>query len=167
MKLREEILFEHSKAQCEKIVKWIGASQNRFDELFALFLKDEYRISQRAAWPLGYCSISHPKFIKNKIGILLSNLSNPRIHGSVKRNTMRILEKIEVPQKYHGLIINICCQYITDPKEAVAVKAYSLTVLHKYSLLYPELLNEAKLLVQDFGIDKPSFKVRAAKLKSE
>ena len=50
MNLREEILKEHSKTQCNKIVNWIGNSQKRFNELFELFLNDEYRVTQRAAW---------------------------------------------------------------------------------------------------------------------
>ncbi len=37
MNLREEILKEHSKTQCTKIVDWVGDSQQRFDELFQFF----------------------------------------------------------------------------------------------------------------------------------
>jgi hypothetical protein len=44
MTLRDQILKEHTKANCNAIVKWIGDSQQRFDELFKLFLSDEYRI---------------------------------------------------------------------------------------------------------------------------
>jgi hypothetical protein len=36
MNLREEIVKEHSKAQKDKIVKWIGHDQKRFDQLFGL-----------------------------------------------------------------------------------------------------------------------------------
>ena len=64
MNLRNEILKEHSKAQCKKIETWIGNNQHRFDELFYLFLNDQYRVVQRAAWPLSYCVIHHPQLIK-------------------------------------------------------------------------------------------------------
>lgn len=50
MILKEAILNEHSKAQCARIVNWVGKSQARFDELFNLFLNDEYRVVQRAGW---------------------------------------------------------------------------------------------------------------------
>ena len=62
--LREEILKEHSRAQCSKIAKWVGNDQKRFDELLQLFLNDEYRVTQRAGWPLGYCVEAHPELIK-------------------------------------------------------------------------------------------------------
>ncbi len=42
MKLRETILKEHSKANCMRIVKWVGNDQKRFDELFNLFLNDGF-----------------------------------------------------------------------------------------------------------------------------
>ena len=52
MNLRAQILKAHSKANCTKIVNWVGSNQTRFDELFNLFLTDEYRVVQRAGWPL-------------------------------------------------------------------------------------------------------------------
>lgn len=64
MKLREQILKEQSKVNCIKIVNWVGNNQQRFDELFNLFLKDEYRAEQRASWPISNCVMEHPEFIK-------------------------------------------------------------------------------------------------------
>jgi len=84
MNLREEILQEHSKAQCNKIVNWIGDSQKRFDELFGLFLNDEYRVTQRAAWPLSYSVAAHPEFIKKNFSKLINNLKKPGLHNCVQ-----------------------------------------------------------------------------------
>ena len=54
-------------------VKWIGSDQKRFDELFDLFLNDEYRVVQWAGWPLSYAVEEHPTFIKKHFGRLLKN----------------------------------------------------------------------------------------------
>jgi len=91
MKLRDTILAEHSKAQTTKIVKWIGKSQERFDQLFKLFLNDEYRVTQRAAWPLSYSVHNHPELIRKHLGKLIKNLEKKGLHDSVKRNSVRIL----------------------------------------------------------------------------
>ena len=107
MKLREQILKEHSKANCNVIVQWIGNSQQRFDQLFDLFLKDEYRVVQRAAWPLSYAVMAHPEFIKKHFSKLLKNLDKPHIHKSVKRNTVRLMQDIQIPEKFHGQVMNI------------------------------------------------------------
>jgi hypothetical protein len=72
MKLRETILKEHSKANCMRITNWIGSNQQRFDELFNLFLNDEYRVIQSAAWPLSYSVIQHPALIKKHFAKLIS-----------------------------------------------------------------------------------------------
>lgn len=87
MNLRKTILQEHSKANCNKIVKWVAESQQCFDELFDLFLNDEYRVVQRAAWPLSYCVINHPQLIKKHFTKLIKNLHKPMLHDAVKRNT--------------------------------------------------------------------------------
>ena len=99
MKLREEILKEHSKAQCAKIVKWVGSSQQRFNELFNLFLKDEYRVVQRAGWPVSYCVIDHPGFINKHWKKLINNLKRPHLHDAVKRNSIRLMQDLEIPKK--------------------------------------------------------------------
>ena len=147
--LREEILKEHSKAQCTKIVNWVGSSQQRFDELFNLFLNDEYRVVQRAGWPVSYCVISHPEFIKKHWAALIQNLQKPNLHNAVKRNSIRLLQDIAIPKKYQGQIMDICFKYVESPSEAVAVKAFSLTVLNNLAKLYPEIFPELKLLIED------------------
>lgn len=71
MDLRNQILKEHTKINCQKIIDWVGNDLKRFNELFQLFLNDEYRVSQRAAWPISYCAIAHPQFIKDNLENLL------------------------------------------------------------------------------------------------
>lgn len=147
--LREEILKEHSKVQCNKIVAWVGDYQCRFDALFNLFLNDENRVTQRAAWPISYCVTLHPQFIKKQFKPLIKNLYKAGIHNAIKRNTVRILQEIDIPKRYQGEVMNLCFEYVASPTEAVAVKAFSLTVLAKMAKLYPEIIPEIKLLIED------------------
>ena len=165
MKLREQILKVHSKANCEVIIKWIGNSQKRFDQLFDLFLHDEYRVVQRSAWPLSQAVIEHPEFIQKHFSKLLKNLEKPGIHDSVKRNTVRLLEDISIPQRFHGRVMNICFDYIASPGEAVAVKAFSLTVLERLSKQYPEIRPELKTVIEDrWYYESAAFRSRAKKI---
>jgi hypothetical protein len=147
--LKEQILKEHSKAQCTAIVQWVGASQQRFDELFHLFLNDEYRVVQRAAWPVSYCVMAHPDFIKKHWTTLIKNLQKSNLHNAVKRNSIRLLQDITIPKKYQGQIMDICFKYVESPTEAVAVKAFSLTVLSNLAKQYPEIIPEIKLLIEE------------------
>lgn len=160
--LREKLLAEHSKAQCIRIVNWVDSSQQRFDELFNLFLSDEYRVVQRAAWPVSYCVIAHPQLISKHWGRLVKNLQQPVLHTAVKRNSIRLLQDITIPKKYQGPIMDICFKYVASPAEAIAVKAFSLTVLSNLAQLYPDIIPEIKLLIEDqLPHQTPAFKVRA------
>jgi hypothetical protein len=149
MNLRETILAEHSKAQCNLIVEWVGSSQVRFDELFRLFLHDEYRVVQRAAWPVSYCVIAHPSFIKKHWKPFIQKLQEPGVHDAVKRNGFKLLENLDIPKAYQGPLMDLCFQCLASPAEAVAIKVFALTVLTNLAKLYPEILPEIKLLVSD------------------
>lgn len=147
--LRTELLKEHSKIQCNKIVDWVGHSQQRFDELFLLFLNDEYRVVQRASWPVSYCVEAYPILIKKHFSKLIDKLQKPDQHDAIKRNAVRLLQHVSIPEKYQGHIMDICFKYVESPTEAVAIKAFSLTVLGNLSKLYPEILPELKLLIEE------------------
>ena len=163
--LRKTILEEHSKAQCNKIIEWVGHDQKRFDELFNLFLNDEYQVTQRAAWPISFCVAHHPGFLKKQFGALRKNLRKAGIHNAVKRNTLHILQEIEIPEKYQGEVMNLCFQYVESPTEASATKAYSLTVLGNLAKLYPDILPEIKLLIDEqLPNQTAAFKSRAKRL---
>ena len=165
MTLRDQILKEHTKANCNAIVKWISDSQKRFDELFKLFLSDEYRIAQRAAWPLSYAAVANPKFIQKHFAELLKNLEKPNLHPAVKRNTVRLLQDISIPKKFHGRVMNLCFDYINSPGEAAAVKAFSLTILENLSRQYPEIKAELRTVIEDrWHFESAAFHARARKI---
>ncbi len=160
--------MEHSKAQCTKIVNWVGNSQQRFDELFHLFLNDEYRVVQRAAWPVSYCVTGHPALINKHWKKLLGKLKKPGEHDAVKRNGIRLMQDIVLPKKYHGEMMDICFNFLESPTEAMAVKAFSMTVLGNLAKQYPEIKAELKLIIEDqLPHQSAGFKSRAKKVLKE
>ena len=165
MTLHDQILKEHTKANCNAIVRWISDSQQRFDELFKLFLSDEYRVAQRAAWPLSYAAVANPKFIQKHFPKLLKNLEKPKLHNAVKRNTVRLLQDISIPEKFHGRVMNLCFDFVNSPGEAAAVKAFSLTILENLSRQYPEIKAELKTIIEDrWHFESAAFHARARKI---
>ena len=162
MLLRDLILEEHSKTQTNKIIDWVGANKQRFDELMHLFLGDEYRVTQRAGWPLSYIAIQYPELVKDHLQKIVHNLNRPKLHDAVKRNTLRILQHINIPEALQGELMDACFKYIESPTEAVAVKAFSLTILHNLSTQYSEILPEIKTIVTaQIEYQTAAFKSRA------
>lgn len=166
MKLRDAILKEHSKAQKDKIVAWVGNSQSRFDELINLMLQDkDEKVIQRATYPMSYCVEAYPSLITKHLDKLLKNLSNRKQHNAVFRNTMRALELITIPEKYHGVIMNFCFDSIQSPDEHIAVKAHALTILDKLARIYPDIAPELKLIIQErWNYETAAFHARGRKI---
>jgi hypothetical protein len=168
MDLRETILAEQSKANCNRIFKWVGDNQQRFDSLFNLFVNDEPLVEQRAGWPLSNAVIAHPRLIHKHFGKLLKNIKKPGIHDAVKRNTMRLLQEVDIPKRYQGDIMNLCFDYIAAPAEKPAIKAFSLTVLQNLSKQYPEIKQELKTIIEDrWDYESAAFHSRAKKILKE
>lgn len=168
MNLREEILQKHSKEQCDKIVTWVGSSQKRFDELFSLFMSDEPQVVQRSSWAMSHCVEAYPGFIKKHFKELITKLELPNQHDAVKRNSVRLLQHVDIPEEWQGSIMNICFDFIISPSEAVAIKAFSITVLGNMAKDYPEIIPELKLVIKEqIGNQTAAFKVRAKKLFKE
>lgn len=165
MNIEKALAEEHTKAQKDRIVAYIGSNKDRFAVLMALFLNGEYRITQRAAWPLSYCVREHPELIGPYFKALLENLEKTGLHVAVVRNTMRLLQEVDIPKKYHGRVMSTCFDNIQAPATPIAVKAFSLTVLEQLSATYPEILPEIKMIIEEqWDQAPPAFRSRAKKI---
>jgi len=165
MHLREEILKEHSKRQANKIVRWVGDDQEKFDELVGLFLKGEYRVTQRAGWPLSNIVIAYPKLISKHLKKLLLNLDHPNLHNAVLRNTLRLLQFVNIPKSLHGLAAETCFRLLNDKKQPVAIHVFSMSVLGNLCMDYPELKQELQLSIEEqLPYGSAGFRSRARKV---
>jgi hypothetical protein len=149
MDLLKLLREEHSKKQTDRIVNYIGDDQKRFAELMKLFFSGEYRITQRAAWPMSYCVRRHPELIRPYFKPLLDNLARKDIHIAVIRNTVRLLQDVSIPKRYHGRVMSTCFEFIQSPETPIAVKAFSLTILSNLGVDYPEIRGELKLIIEE------------------
>ena len=165
MDLHQLLRSEHSKKQTDRIVRYIGDDAARFAVLMELFFKGEYRITQRAAWPLSYCVRAHPALIDPYFKPLLDNLARKDIHVAVIRNTVRLLQDVDIPKRYHGRVMSTCFDFIQSVETPIAVKAFSLTILANLSAQYPEIRPELKLIIEEqWEHATPAFRSRAKKI---
>lgn len=151
MNIEKKLRNEHSKATVTSIVNYIGNDKTRFKELMGIFLNGEYRLTQRAAWPMSYVAIEHPTLIKPYLEKLISILTEKNHHPAVTRNILRLLQEIEIPEKFHGKLVDICFNFITNQTQPLAIRAFAITVAANICVLYPELKNELKLILNDLN----------------
>ena len=92
-----------------------------------------------------------------------SSLDNPS-HNAIVRNTVRVLQNIEIPEELEGEIYERCFDYLNDPKEKPAVRAFSMKVLSNIAMIYPELKEELiKSIELHFPYGSKGFKSRGKK----
>jgi hypothetical protein len=165
MDLLKLLRDQHSKKQTDRIVDYIGADKERFAQLIELFFRGEYRITQRAAWPLSYCVRRHPGLIAPYFKRLLDNLGRKDIHVAVIRNTVRLLQDVSIPKRFQGRVMSTCFEFIQSPETPIAVKAFSLSILANLSADYPEIRGELKLIIEEqWEHSTPAFRSRARKI---
>ena len=97
--LRTLLLEEHSIQQCMRIMDFIGEDEKKFKSLVEIFLANEYRLTQRAAWPIGKLGELRPAWITPFIERFMEMLHKNDVHNAVKRNIMRILQFAVVPER--------------------------------------------------------------------
>lgn len=148
MNLRQAIRAEHSKRQTEAIADYVGGDAERFAELMDIFFEGEYRMTQRASWPMNYCAERHPELVYPYLDKLIVLLADKDVHNAVRRNIARLLQFIEIPEKHRGEVYALCVEVIDDASEAVAVRAHAMTIAANIADLEPDLYGELRLIVE-------------------
>jgi hypothetical protein len=164
MDIRASLDEGHSKSITLEIMDYIGTDKKRFSELMTCFFSDENRISQRASWVVGHCGEKHPELIYPYLEEMLDLLEQP-VHNAIKRNTVRIMAEMDVPEELLGRAADICFKLLDDPKEAIAVRVFSMSVLYNIVKKEPELASELRLILEDhYPHGSAGFKSRGRKI---
>jgi len=165
MIIRDEILREHSCENALKIATWACSSKKNFKELMKCYLDKEYRLSQRAAWSVSWAARKKPEMIQPYIKELVAQLQRKDVHNAVIRNSVRILEDLEIPEEFHGEVMNTCFGFIENPSTPIAIKSFSLSVLFNLSKHYPEIVNELRLIIEErWETETAAFRARGKKI---
>jgi hypothetical protein len=170
MNLHQEILREHSKANVIKIMDYIGLDEERFAELMQLFLKADYITTQRSSWIVSECAERHHFLIAPYFQDLIDKLHEPNIHGSARRNIVRIWQFVPIPEEFIGEIYDICFRYLSA-NEAIAVVVFSMTVCLNIAKQIPALKPELRFAIEDllmkYQNGSPAISSRGKKILAE
>jgi hypothetical protein len=148
MDIGEALRSEHSKSQTMRIVRFIGDDPLKFKELMTIFFGAEYRMTQRAAWPVSNSVKNHPKLIEPYLNKCVDLLTRKDVHNAVKRNVVRLLQYVEIPKNVAGKVYSHCIDLIDDINEPVAVRAFAITVATKIAKSEASLIGELQLVVK-------------------
>jgi hypothetical protein len=165
MDLTKTLQSGHNKQITTQIADYVGDNAIRFKELVKIFMAGPYRMTQRAAWPLSLCVERHPKLISPHLGKILRFATLPDVHDAVTRNTVRLLQFIDVPRKYRGQVVSMCFGYLATRGTPIAIQAFSITVLHNVSDNEPGLRRELRMILEGhLPYASPGYRARAQKV---
>jgi hypothetical protein len=142
MNIREQLLVEHSKDNTDRIRKYIGVDKDKLQELMDCFFSNTYRVSQRSAMVVSSVFDHTPQMINPYVLSLIDGLAEPNQHIAIKRNALRILQSVPIPEEKTTVLFDHCLENLIQKNEPVAVKAFSMTVMLQICKSFPELKKE-------------------------
>ncbi|MEN8928650.1 MAG: hypothetical protein ABF242_06805 [Flavobacteriales bacterium] len=147
--MRELLSNKASRANSYQVVAMVGTDYDLYKELIGFVVNYESPISEKAAWAMNHCFEEKAGFFEDYLSELVPIIGSEIHTDSVKRNIVKILQFIEIPEKYRAEVIDSCFDLVTNKKTAIAVKAFSLGVLENMVKLYPELKSELVAAIEE------------------
>jgi 8-oxo-dGTP diphosphatase len=138
---------------------WVATSALENPAIFLKLLEYSYtpdrKLAFRASWTLSKVCDRYPEIIYPYLSEIIEAL--PRFDNeSVQRSFLRIISISNLENltgKHHGLLADYSFSALNSGLSAIAIKAYSMEILFKLSLIYPEIANELassiRILMED------------------
>jgi len=110
---------------------------------------------------MDYLAEVEPALPETYIARIWEQLSDKHPDG-VRRSTLRMLCRYAIPEDQQGLATDLCLDWLVLESIPVAVKAYSMEIMQKICMIYPELKEEVIAILQDHMHNNTvAFKARA------
>ncbi len=165
MDIKKQLEKGFSKMNSVKISLYVGADADRFAELMSYMLGDDRELSRRAAWAVSFCFENHPFLFDAHVEELVNVMASKKYHDAVKRTATQALQYMEIPEDLEGPAYDNAIAILNDTEEPIAVKAYSMSILEKIALKFPELKQEVILIVENqIPYSSAGYKSRGTKL---
>lgn len=149
MDLREDIRKNRSKEHMQRMAAWVGTDADRFAAFMHIFLNDEPKMTERAAWLFSTITDKNRQLALPYLRAVYNRMMQPEMHVAVKRAVLGCLQHVPIPEELEADLMNTTFDWLADPKETVAVRCHSMTILHNLSKRYPELRQELIAIIED------------------
>lgn len=135
-----------------KEAEWVALSAIENPAIFRKlidysFLSDR-KLSFRASWTLSKACDKFPEMIRPYMSEIIKKLDSID-NESTQRSFLRIISLSDIGQvipRDHGMLTDHCFKALNSGT-SVAIKAYSMEILYKLALIYPELAYELSATV--------------------
>jgi len=155
----EDLMAMVNNMMSMKEAEWVAVSAIENPAIFLKLLEfshsSDKKLAFHSSWTLTKVCDKFPELIYPYIHDLVASLDRLE-HESALRSFLRIISLSEMDRlnnSEHGILADFCFNTLKSGFTAIAVKAYSMEILYRLSLIYPELANELsasiRILLED------------------
>lgn len=144
-----------------KEAEWVAVSAIEnpavFKKLLEYSFSSDKKLAFHASWTLTKVCDRFPEIIYPYLAQIVSALDKID-NESTLRSFMRIISLTDprkINTRQHGFLADFCFKSLNSGLTAIAIKAYSMEILYKLSVIYPELAYELSASIKSF-IDEGS-----------
>ena len=166
MRIRKQLLVEHSRANADKIETMVLADDQLLPELMACFFSDETVVAQRAAQVVGDIGRKESDRLLPWLAEIVDAIENP-VHEAIRRNGVRYFSELDEPlsPELESRLMRLCLAFVGDSDTKTAVGAFAMQFVADRAEQYPA---DAEVLCNQLRARMPSatagFKNRAKKI---
>lgn len=148
MDLSEQLLVDMSLRNVDYIAHHIGNDPLLFKDLAMLIFTGIDPIPLRASWVATKVTDKYPELFKPYLNKIVSHLEKFD-HPGIRRNLLRYVAEIEIPDSLEGKLYDICHNYLISRTEPPGVKVHCMQILFNIAQKEPDLKNELRLILEE------------------
>jgi len=160
MTLAKKILEIRKQSDARHIADQVILQVFDIAEFMDIFFSEEWRMCQKASWPMGMIADKKPELLYPYLSQMLDLLDHAK-HDAIIRNTIRTWQIMNIPEELEGPIYDRCFEYFADPQYAVAIRVFAMTVCTNIAMRHPSLAHEIIPIIEDYwDHSKPAWRSR-------
>lgn len=149
MNILEVLSIDSSRFIADTVTKEVGFDQKKFDMVFNFIFTTKPPLCWRAARVVDLASIKFPELLRASHHKIIVSL-DLKLNQSVHRIFLHILirEVKNLIEEDQMRLLDHCLFIITQPIP-IAILSYSIDILKKFTVLFPELKPEIELHINN------------------
>lgn len=136
-----------------KEAEWLAESAVENGEILRKLLEYSFskdkKLAFRASWTLSKVYDKYPDLIGSDLQVMIGSLESLD-NESVQRSFLRMISMSDlnsINQQQQGILADHCFKMLKSGFSAIAIKAYSMEIIYKLAIIYPELANELSSII--------------------
>lgn len=134
--------------QVKELAHNCSTDSDLLNELVNLIIKSDDRRAIVASWIVSHAAEYTPEIIDSKISARILDRLKVTQKGTIKRNLIRIFQYVILKSKQTFELLDVAFGFFENPKEEIAVRAFSLTCLEKHLDQFPEIIPEIEFIIE-------------------